>query len=115
MSPRSLTPRWIANRLIFPFWMSGSTIINLSLLLPFEGLTGNTWDLVAVACGIQIGAVIFSLLAPVPINNRIEVWTPSSVPGDWKLQERRWGAYHWFRTCGLIVAFALLCLSLAAR
>ena len=50
---------------------------------------------------------------PVPINNRIAKWTPESLPNDWQTQEHRWDTYHWLRTCGLVVAFALLVLSLA--
>ena len=98
---------------VMPFWMSGSTLLNLLLLLPFEGLTGSAWRLAAIAFVIQVLAVIFSLVAPVPINNRIARWTSSSLPSDWKTQEHRWDIYHWFRTCGLIIAFALLALSLA--
>jgi hypothetical protein len=99
---------------VMPFWMTGSTLLNLLLLLPFEGLTGRAWRLAAIAFGIQVLAVIFSLVAPVPINNRIARWTSSSLPPDWKTQEHRWDIYHWFRTCGLIIAFVLLTLSVAA-
>jgi len=60
-------------------------------------------------------AVVFSLVGPVPINNRITKWTASTVPTDWKVQERRWDQYHWFRTCGLIVAFAILTVSAMVR
>ena len=58
-------------------------------------------------------AVVFSLIGPVPINNRIKTWKPDSLPADWQAQERRWDLYHWSRTCGLTAAFALLLLSLA--
>jgi uncharacterized membrane protein len=60
-------------------------------------------------------AVIFSLVAPVPINNRIAKWAPGSLPSDWQAQEQRWDLYHWLRTCGLIAAFALLILSVEIR
>jgi hypothetical protein len=50
-----------------------------------------------------------------PINNPIKTWTPESLPIDWKAQERRWDLYHWVRTCGMIVGFALLLVSLAVR
>jgi hypothetical protein len=33
---------------------------------------------------------------------------PRNPSNEWKGQERRWDIYHWFRTCGLIVAFVLL-------
>jgi hypothetical protein len=51
----------------------------------------------------------------VPINNRIARWTPTTLPSDWQIDEHRWDLYHWFRTGGLIVAFALLCFGLRAR
>jgi uncharacterized membrane protein len=100
---------------VMPFWMGGSTLLNLLLLLPFEHLSESAWPLVAIASGIQVLAVIFSLVFPVPINNQIATWTPDALPSDWRKQERRWDTYHWLRTCALVVAFALLVLSLAVH
>ena len=98
-----------------PFWIAGSTLLNLVLILPFANLTGTAWTLSAVSAAIQVLAVIFSLIGPVPINNRIKTWTPNSLPTDWGAQECHWDVYHWIRTIGLIVAFALLLCSLAMR
>ncbi len=100
---------------VMPFWMAGSTLLNLLLLLPFARLTGVAWRLTAISAAIQVLAVVFSLIGPVPINNRIKTWTPNSLPADWQAQERRWDLYHWSRTLGLIVAFGLLLDSLAIR
>ena len=100
---------------VMPFWMSGSTLLNLLLLLPFEHLSGSAWDLAAVALLIQVFAVLFSLAGPVPINNRIIKWAPQSLPSDWGAQEHRWDLYHWFRTCALVAAFAILVLSVGLR
>jgi uncharacterized membrane protein len=100
---------------VMPFWMTGSTVLNFLLLLPFEHLNKPAWRLAAIALAIQISAVVFSLVGPVPINNRIAKWTPGSLPGDWRAQERRWDLYHWLRTCGLVVAFGALVLSFGLR
>ena len=100
---------------VMPFWMAGSTLLNLLLLLPFVHLSDSAWRLAAVAFAIQVFAVVFSLVGPVPINNRIAKWTTESLPEDWRAQEHRWDLYHWLRTCGLIVAFAVLVLSVRAR
>ena len=100
---------------VMPFWMGGSTLLNLLLLLPFVHLNGSAWRLTAVAFAIQVFAVVFSLVGLVPINNRIAKWTPASLPEDWRVQEHRWDLYHWIRTCGLIVGFAILVLSVRAR
>jgi hypothetical protein len=96
---------------VMPFWMATSTLLNLLLLLPFEHLGVLAGHLAQAAFAIQVFAVIFSLVGPVPINNRIKLWTPTQLPADWKAQEHRWDLYHWIRTAGLIIAFALLVLS----
>jgi uncharacterized membrane protein len=100
---------------VMPFWMAGSALLNLLLLLPFEHLNESAWRFAAVAFIIQVFAVVFSLVGPVPINNRILKWTPQSLPEDWQAQEHRWDQYHWLRTCWLIIAFAILVLSAGAR
>ncbi|HEX4002377.1 MAG TPA: DUF1772 domain-containing protein [Candidatus Acidoferrales bacterium] len=100
---------------VMPFWMATSTILSLLLLLPFEHLERTAREFAAAAFGIQVLSVIFSLAAPVPINNRIARWTPASLPDNWKAQEHRWDVYHWLRTAGLIVAFAFLALSLGVK
>ena len=110
---RAALARWLGR--VMPFWMAGSTLLNLLLLLPFEGLSAQAWHLAALSAAIQVFAVVFSLVGPVPINNRITKWTASTVPEDWKAQERRGDQYHWFRTCGLIVAFAILTVSAMVR
>jgi uncharacterized membrane protein len=96
---------------VMPFWMASSTLLNLLVLLPFEHLNEAAWRLAAIALAIQGLAVFFSLIGPVPINNRIAKWTTESLPEDWQAQEDRWDRYNWWRTCGLIAAFAILVLS----
>jgi hypothetical protein len=98
-----------------PFWMAGSTLLNLLLLLPFQRLSPEAWRLALIAFAIQALAIPFSLVGPVPINNRIINWTPQTVPNDWKAQEHRWDVHHWVRTSGLIVAFAALIVSAMIR
>jgi uncharacterized membrane protein len=98
---------------VMPFWMAGSTLLNLLLLLPFEHLTAAAWRLAAISFALQAAAVLFSLAGLVPINNRIAKWTPESLPGDWREQARRWDLYHWIRTANLVGAFAILVLSVS--
>jgi hypothetical protein len=96
---------------VMPFWMATSTVLNLLLLFPFAHLGVLAGHLAQAAFAIQLFAILFSLGGPVPINNRVKLWTPANLPADWRAQERRWDLYHWIRTVGLIVAFALLVLS----
>lgn len=98
---------------VMPFWMTASTLLNLLLLMPFWHLTRSAWRFDAMALALQLFSVLFSLAAAVPINSRIARWTPTTLPRDWQVQEHRWDIYNWFRTGGLIVAFALRCLGLS--
>lgn len=100
---------------VMPFWVTGSTLLNLLLLLPFSHLTKFAWRLAVIAFAIQVFAVVFSVVALVPINNRTAKWTSQSLPDDWKKQEHRWDQYHWFRTVALIGAFAILTSSVGVR
>ncbi|MGA9722367.1 MAG: DUF1772 domain-containing protein [Candidatus Binatus sp.] len=100
---------------VMPFWMGGSALLNLLLLLPFENLNESAGNFAAAAFTIQVFAVLFSLVGPVPINNRIAKWTTESLPEDWEAQEDRWDQYHWWRTCGLIAAFAILVLGVGVH
>lgn len=100
---------------VMPFWMAASVLLNILVLLPIEPIIKPAWEFAAIALAIQVLAVVFSLIAPVPINNRVAKWTPQFLPDDWRAQEHRWDLYHWFRTCGLVLAFAFLILSVGAR
>jgi uncharacterized membrane protein len=100
---------------VMPFWMAGSTLLNLLLLLPFAHLGAANRRFATMAFAIQVGAVVFSLIFPVPINNRIAKWTPQSLPRDWSALEHRWDLYHAFRTGWLVVAFVLLSLGIVAH
>jgi hypothetical protein len=100
---------------VMPLWMAASTLLNLLLLLPFQRLSPEAWRLALIAFAIQALAIPFSLVGPVPLNNRIINWTPQTLPSDWKAQEHRWDVYHWLRTFGLIVAFAALIVSAMIR
>jgi len=51
---------------IMPFWMALSTLLNLLLLLPFEHSNRLVWRIDAIALTIQVAAVGFSLIGPVP-------------------------------------------------
>ena len=58
---------------VMPFWMAGSTLLNLLLLFPFAHLNRFAWNFAAIALAIQVLAAVFSLIAPVP------AWIPAQT------------------------------------
>ena len=51
---------------VMPFWMAGSTLPNLILLFTIGHLDKSTWHLAEIGLIIQVLAVLFSLVGPVP-------------------------------------------------
>jgi hypothetical protein len=51
---------------------------------------------------------VFSVVFPVPINNRIAKWDPEDLPNDWRELRRRWDKLHYVRIVLLLSALACL-------
>jgi Domain of unknown function (DUF1772) len=74
---------------IMPVWMGLTTVLHILL-------TVLAWDTshlasrhVCIASILWIAIIVFSVLLPVPINNRVRLWRMDSLPEDWIIQRRR--------------------------
>jgi hypothetical protein len=56
--------------------------------------------------------IVYTLIAPAPLNSRIAHWDLNALPPDWKQMRRRWDAMHAIRCVFLVVALVLLVVSL---
>ena len=91
------------------FWMAGCTMLNPLWLLPFAHLQQPAWRLAAIAFAIQALVIPFSLVGPLPINNRVIKWTPQSLHP--RLERASVVRISLACASTLIVAFALLIIS----
>lgn len=96
---------------VMPVWMSLTAALNLLLAY-------LTWGAHPLASRYEWGAVVlwaaivvFSVLLPVPINNRVQQWKMDALPEDWAAQRARWDFYNWIRVAMIMAAFLLLVLS----
>jgi uncharacterized membrane protein len=93
---------------VMPFW----TIINFLLcaLLTFliaDRYSTQWWSYLAAT--ILFACVnVFSVLFPVPINNKIASWDPNDLPSDWRELRRRFDKYHFVRIVLLLIAYVCL-------
>ena len=94
-----------------PVWMGLTTALHILL-------TVLTWDTshlasryICIASILWIVIVVFSVLLPVPINNRVRLWRMASLPEDWIAQRRRWDIYNSILVFLITAAFLLLILS----
>ena len=96
---------------IMPFWYI------LVVLLTF-GEVGMQWHQsgrlpiwVATSAVLWVFAILFSVTALVPINNRLK----SNAPPDWKMYRRRWDLLHRWRVVLLTIALGFLIVGLISR
>jgi uncharacterized membrane protein len=93
---------------VMPFWY-----ILTFLLTVAEGViqwrqSGRLPILIATSAVLWLLASAYSLIALVPVNNRIKSWEKSTPPPDWKTYRRRWDMHHRRRVVLLMVAFGFL-------
>ena len=96
---------------VMPFWMVATLLLHLMLL-------GLTWHWPALATVLLLGATllwvaicVFSVVGPVPINNRVKAWDIQKLPPDWQEQRRRWDRLNAIRVVMIALAFLALVLS----
>jgi uncharacterized membrane protein len=88
-----------------------SALITLVLLWQ-GGRAAPFWWLLAGFL-LMVAALVITLAVEVPIDNKIEVWTAATLPGDWRSIQSRWEAFHTVRTFLSIGAVVAATVSLA--
>jgi hypothetical protein len=91
--------------------MALTLLLHLLLLwLTWRWPAGNTVFLVSAVI-LWIIIVVFSVIGPVPINDRVKAWDIARLPDDWEAQRRRWDALNAIRVYLIGLAFVALLLS----
>ena len=96
---------------VMPFWMGITLCAHLVLLVTTWGSPWLSTFLLLAACLLWVGILVFSLIGPVPINNRIKAWDPNALPADWEAQRQRWDYLNAIRIVLLGIAFVCLVLA----
>lgn len=94
---------------LMPFWYALTlllTLVEVGLQWRQAGLF-PIWP--AASAALWMLAILFSVVALVPINKRIASAPP---PADWKNDRHRWDVLHRWRVGLLTIAFALLVVGL---
>ena len=93
-----------------PFWYAAGLI----LLIAEAYLRRHepALALLLVAAVIWAAAIVYSLFALVPINNRIATLMTATQPAGWRQEHRRWNTLHIWRIVMLTVAMVCLILGI---
>ncbi len=96
---------------IMPIWMAATLLLHLVLVsLTWHWPASHTVFLVCAVI-LWIIIIVFSVIGPVPINNRVKAWDIARLPDDWEAQRRRWDALNAIRVLLIGLAFVALLLS----
>jgi len=99
---------------VMPLWMPATLILHLVLLGFVWHWPAPSTVLLAAATFLWIAIIIFSLVGPVPINNRVKAWDRHHLPPDWREQRQRWDRLNAVRVVLIGLAFLALVLSYRA-
>lgn len=97
-----LQGRWM------PFWYILVCLLTLAEAFIGWRQSGRLPIWPATSAILWILAILLSVTALVPINNRIASWKSSTPPPDWKTYRRRWDLLHRWRVVLLTIALAFL-------
>jgi uncharacterized membrane protein len=97
---------------VAPFWMGSVLVLNVLLVVLANQKWTMAWWLTVASTVLFLACIVFSIVAPVPINNQVIAWNPDSLPENWLALRQRWDKFHAFRIAILIGAF--LCLAASA-
>ena|ERR1700754_3424618 len=95
---------------VMPPWYALTLLLTLVNLWIMWSFSDGVRQLLLASATLWIVSILYTLVFPLPINNRICRWDLSALPSNWKEERRRWDGYHWLRV--VILLAALLCLIL---
>jgi uncharacterized membrane protein len=86
-----------------------SALATLALLWPRRRAAAFWWLLAGLL--LMVAALVVTLAVEVPIDNQIETWTATTLPGDWRSIQSRWELFHTIRTFASIAAVVAVTVS----
>jgi uncharacterized membrane protein len=89
-----------------PFWYALCLVLLIAEAYIRRG--GPAFGLLLAAIAIWVAVIAYTVLALVPINNRITLLTPASLPAQWKHDHKKWDTLHRWRIALLVVAMSCL-------
>lgn len=92
---------------LMPIWMALCLVL-CAIVTVFLPLWSLSQRFAATATLLMLVSIVFSLVGPVPINNRIVRWQLQQLPSNWKQERDRWDQFHCIRVGILAVAFSCL-------
>src|SRR5450755_2885363 len=94
-----------------PFWYILVFLLTLAEVYIQWRQNGRLPIWIATSAVLWMLAILYSVTALVPVNNRIK----SNPPPDWKTYRRRWDLLHRWRVALLTISFAFLIVGVVSK
>jgi len=92
---------------VMPFWYAATALLFGIVAFELYRIGANGALLAISSFLLVVGAIVFTLLGPVPINNRIASWDLNQLPDNWESEIWRWDVLHFIRVVMLMIALFL--------
>jgi len=92
---------------VMPFWYAVVLLLSIIEVWLHWPLSAGS-RLLLIASILWLLTILFTLIFPVPINNRVASWDLNALPADWRDQRKRWDRLHAIRVVALLVALTCL-------
>ena len=96
---------------VMPVWMATTLILHVGLLWTTWRWPAAHTILLVLAVALWVVIIVFSLVGPVPINDRVKEWRLDHLPADWERQRRKWDLFNCIRVILIGLAFVALLLA----
>ena len=100
-------------KVVVPMLMVPTVLVGIAVLATGGIAAGFAFRALGVLA--LVGFVLFSFLGTVPINMKVNDWTPDAPPADWRDVVRRWQFIDVFRSSAAILAFVAFVVAAALR
>ena len=100
---------------VMPFWYNLTFLLTLAEVVIRWHQSGRLPIWITTSAVLWMLASVYSLIALVPVNNRIKSWEKSTPPPDWKTYRRKWDMHHRRRVVLLTIAFTFLIVGFVSK
>lgn len=92
--------------------LGSASLVFLALTVFLVRTVPAAFALSLAALVLCIGDMFVTLLVNVPINGKVQSWTPDAPPAGWMLLRDRWERFHSIRALLIVSGFALFAASI---
>ena len=96
---------------VMPFWYILVFLLTLAEVYIQWRQSGRLPIWMVTSALLWAFAIVYTITALVPINNRIASWAKVTPPADWKTFQSRWDLLHRWRVVLLTIALVFLIVS----